>query len=82
MQARKLRGQLQGMKLGPKALWVSSPLARALQTMLLACPQSELLGGACRDRGFRTAIRGWAPDRLGLLKPPPPATPWRPVGQA
>ena len=64
MQARKLKGLLQSMKLGPKALWVSSPLARAMQTMVLACPQAELLGRNTADQGFRTAIRGYDP-RLG-----------------
>ena len=60
VQARKLRGQLQAMKLGGKALWVSSPLARAMQTMLLGCPHSELLGQTGPDNAFRTAIRGQA----------------------
>ena len=46
------------MKLGSKALWVSSPLARAMQTMLLACPHTEQLGQNLADQGFRTAIRG------------------------
>ena len=61
MQARKLTGLLQSMKLGPKALWVSSPLARAIQTMVLACPHAELLGQNSGDQGFRTAIRGYDP---------------------
>ena len=58
MQAKKLRGQLQAMNLGAKALWVSSPLSRAMQTMLLACPQSALLGQGAGSSGMRTCIRG------------------------
>ena len=57
LQARKLKGQLQALKLGPKALWVSSPLSRAMQTMLLACPQAQALGQGVPG-SFRTAIRG------------------------
>ena len=60
MQAKKLQGQLQAMKLGGKALWVSSPLSRAMQTMLLACPQPASLGQGAAAGGYRTCIRGYA----------------------
>lgn len=47
-QALALRGKLAALKLPPDTLWVASPLQRALQTLLLACPAAHLLGkGGC-----------------------------------
>ena len=41
-QAKTLRGSLDTMKLG-NALWVVSPLTRALETFQLACPKTPVL---------------------------------------
>lgn len=48
-QARALREQLTALNLPPDTLWLTSPLARAMQTFLLACPHAHLLskGSAC-----------------------------------
>ncbi|DBB11435.1 hypothetical protein WJX82_007343 [Trebouxia sp. C0006] len=43
-QATKLRNQLMEQKIPEEALWVTSPLTRAIDTLILACPQSHRLG--------------------------------------
>lgn len=43
-QARVLRPQLAALGLPPDTLWLTSPLQRAMQTLLLACPHAHLLG--------------------------------------
>ena len=42
-QARQLRQQLEKMGRLDGALWVSSPLTRAIETMLLSCPKAHLM---------------------------------------
>ena len=44
MQATKLRNQLVEQKIPEEALWVTSPLTRAIDTLILACPQPHRLG--------------------------------------
>lgn len=44
MQAVNLRSHLEEMKISKDALWVVSPLSRALETMTLACPQFDRIG--------------------------------------
>lgn len=48
-QARALRQQLAALDLPPDTLWLTSPLQRAMQTLLLACPTAHLLAqsGGC-----------------------------------
>ena len=46
------------MKLPQKVLWVASPLSRAVQTMLLACPQPQLLAASCMASTSNTASGG------------------------
>lgn len=43
-QARALRQELAKLSLPPDTLWITSPLQRAMQTLLLACPHAHLLG--------------------------------------
>ncbi len=43
MQATKLRSQLVEQKIPEEALWVTSPLTRAIDTLILACPQPHRL---------------------------------------
>lgn len=40
VQASNLRSTLENMKISKDALWVVSPLTRALETMVLACPHT------------------------------------------
>lgn len=44
LQARALRQELAKLSLPPDTLWITSPLQRAMQTLLLACPHAHLLG--------------------------------------
>jgi hypothetical protein len=44
-QARALRQQLAALDLPPDTLWLTSPLQRAMQTLLLACPSGHLVAG-------------------------------------
>ncbi len=44
MQATKLRGKLVEQKIPEEALWVTSPPTRAIDTLILACPQPHCLG--------------------------------------
>lgn len=44
-QAIALRKELAKLNLPPDTLWLTSPLQRAMQTLLLACPTAHLLGG-------------------------------------
>lgn len=46
LQARLLRQQLHTMNLPDDALWVTSPLSRAMQTLMHACPALNGGGGA------------------------------------
>ena len=64
MQAEKLREKLVSMKIGKDALWVSSPMTRALETMLLGCPQSSRIGA--RETPLNIAVRRCY---FGQLKP-------------
>ena len=65
MQSQRLRTQLAGLKLPHKVLWVASPLSRAMQTMLLACPYPQLLAASCTGSGgCRTAIRSELSEHL------------------
>lgn len=43
LQARALRSELAQLNLPPDTLWVTSPLSRAIETLLLACPTAHLL---------------------------------------
>lgn len=44
MQATKLRNKLVEQKIPEEALWVTSPLTRAIDTLILACPHLHRLG--------------------------------------
>ena len=44
MQATKLRSRLVEQKIPDEALWVTSPLTRAIDTLILACPHPHRLG--------------------------------------
>ena len=50
-QARALRPQLAALDLPPDTLWLTSPLQRAMQTLLLSCPHANLLGGGGASGG-------------------------------
>ncbi|KAL3141675.1 hypothetical protein ABBQ32_004365 [Trebouxia sp. C0010 RCD-2024] len=43
-QASRLRSKLAEQKIPEEALWVTSPLTRAIDTLILACPQPQRLG--------------------------------------
>lgn len=43
LQARKLRSELAQLNLPADTLWVTSPLSRAIETLLLGCPTAHLL---------------------------------------
>lgn len=43
LQACQLRAELAALNLPPNTLWLTSPLQRAMQTLLLACPSAHLL---------------------------------------
>ena len=43
LQAIQLRKELAALDLPADTLWVTSPLQRAMQTLLLACPHAHLL---------------------------------------
>ena len=58
-QAEKLREKLLGMKISKDALWVVSPMTRAMETLLLGCPHSSRIG--CTDNPLKTAVREYAP---------------------
>jgi broad specificity phosphatase PhoE len=45
-QARALRATISGWDLPDDTLWVTSPLTRAIQTMLLSCPDAGVQRGA------------------------------------
>ncbi|KAK9807423.1 hypothetical protein WJX73_004631 [Symbiochloris irregularis] len=67
-QSQRLKSQLAGMKLPQKVLWVTSPLSRAMQTMLLSCPKPDLLKGAqanpSSNAGYRTVVRSELSEHL------------------
>ena len=44
MQATKLRSKMVELKIPEEALWVTSPLTRAIDTLMLACPHPHRLG--------------------------------------
>lgn len=44
VQASRLRSTLAEQKIPEEALWVTSPLTRAIDTLILACPQPQRLG--------------------------------------
>ena len=44
VQASRLRSKLAEQKIPEEALWVTSPLTRAIDTLILACPQPQRLG--------------------------------------
>ena len=44
MQATELRSKLAALAKLDGALWVSSPLTRAIETLLLSCPKAHLIG--------------------------------------
>lgn len=44
------------MKISKDALWVSSPMTRALETMQLGCPLSHRIGA--EDKPLNIAVRG------------------------
>ena len=44
VQASRLRSKLVEHKIPEEALWVTSPLTRAIDTLILACPQPQRLG--------------------------------------
>lgn len=44
LQASRLRSKLAEQKIPEEALWVTSPLTRAIDTLILACPQPQRLG--------------------------------------
>ena len=48
---RILGGVAEAMGLPPDTLWLTSPLQRAMQTLLLACPHAHLLGSDGGDAG-------------------------------
>ena len=54
-QAMALRPQLEALKISKDALWLCSPLTRALETMVLACPQSARIGA--RDQPLNVVVR-------------------------
>ena len=53
-QAMALRPQLEAMKISKDALWLCSPLTRAMETMALACPQSARIGA--RDQPLNVVV--------------------------
>ena len=55
IQAEKLREKLMSMKISKDALWVTSPMTRALETMILGCPQSSRIGA--KERPLNIAVR-------------------------
>lgn len=55
LQAEKLREKLLSMKISKDALWVSSPMTRALETMLIGCPQAHRIGAI--DKPLNVAVR-------------------------
>ena len=72
-QARGLRRRLHEMALPPDTLWVTSPLTRAIETLLLACPSGSKLA-ECSDNGepnlggevpHNLAVRRCVPFRIG-----------------
>lgn len=65
LQSQRLRSQLAGLKLPRKVLWVASPLSRALQTMLAACPYPQVLAASCTaSGGCRTVVRAELSEHL------------------
>jgi hypothetical protein len=74
-QALALRKKLAALKLPPDTLWVASPLQRALQTLLLACPAAHLLGkdsnascgGLENSAGNGADSRGHVPPNVMVL---------------
>jgi hypothetical protein len=44
VQAIELKGRVQALAKLDGALWVSSPLTRAIETLLLSCPKAHLIG--------------------------------------
>lgn len=44
LQATRLRSKLVEQKIPEEALWVTSPLTRAIDTLILACPHPHRLG--------------------------------------
>eukprot|EP00887_Chlorella_sp_A99_P005165 scaffold40.g5165.t1 len=63
-QAAALRGQLAALGLPADTLWVTSPLQRAIQTLLLCCPVAHLLPpvGAAAAAGASCSSEDAAPD--------------------
>lgn len=60
LQARKLRSELAQLNLPADTLWVTSPLSRAIETLLLGCPTAHLLrqapgGGAAAGSSVPSA---------------------------
>lgn len=60
-QATGLRPQLRALNLPPDALWVSSPLTRALETFWLGCPVIARGGPDC-------AVRDIPPHNLAVCR--------------
>lgn len=56
MQATELRGKVAMLAKLEGALWVSSPLTRAIETMLLSCPKADLIGKQ-HDDAERGAVK-------------------------
>ena len=72
LQATKLRGQIVDLKIPEEALWVTSPLTRAIDTFIMACPQPHRLGSprlveaglnastSQQSRPLKVVVRRWA----------------------
>ena len=56
MQAQKLQESLAKLKISKDALWVCSPMTRAMETMMLGCPHAARIGASARP--LKVAVRG------------------------
>jgi len=55
-QAQKLQESLGKLKLGKDALWVTSPMTRAIETMMLGCPHAARIGAAPQAKPLKVAV--------------------------
>ena len=67
MQATKLRSKLVEQKIPEEALWVTSPLTRAIDTLILACPQPQRLGSPPLAQAGLSASTSHPPRPLKLV---------------
>ena len=67
VQATRARATLAALRLPPDALWVVSPLTRALETWALACPVAHRVGG---DEKTATTSATASPHTSSASHPP------------